>query len=233
MVIDSPLDAKLLSEFVGSGLLVAVGLGAAVAGGDFGTVALAHGLVIGALVTTTGHVSGGHFNPAITITLMALRLKGLVEGLLFIVAQLSGAVVGTAVLAYGTGADIGKLAGAMPTLADGQDSMQAFVLVALASFLLVWTVFGVGLDRDGAWFRVAGLPIGLAVTACILMIGPAGGAALATTRWFGPAVLTMSWDHALVWASAPIVGALVAGFAYVYGIRPRVGGVISRAGIDT
>ncbi|MCW2925005.1 MAG: family channel protein [Thermoleophilia bacterium] len=226
MVIESPISSRLVSEFVGSALLLAVGLGAGASGADFGTVALAHGLAIGALLTASGHVSGGHFNPAITISTVVLRLKSPVEGALFVLAQLAGAFFGTVLIALGTGRPAADFAAAVPTLADGQSASAAFLLTVVASFLLVWVVYGVGLDRDGAWFRVAGLPIGLAVTAGILLLGPAGGGALATTRWFGPALYTTSWNHALVWITGPIVGGILAGAAYLFGIRPRIGGVV-------
>jgi glycerol uptake facilitator-like aquaporin len=229
VVIESPLGAKLLSEAVGSGMLVAVGLGAAVADVGFLGVAVAHGLVIAALLTATGHVSGGHFNPAITISMVVMRLKAPLEGLWFVLAQLLGAAIGAALISIGTGLEPSAFEGTVPTLADGQSTASAFVLTALGSFLLVWTVYGVGLDRDGAWFRVAGLPIGFAVVAGILLIGPAAGGALATTRWFGPALLTQQWDHALVMVAGPIVGALLAAAVYLYGIRPRVALTAHRA----
>lgn len=228
MVIESPLGARLASEFVGSAALVAVGLGTATAGADFGTVALAHGLVIAAMLTATGHVSGGHFNPAITLAMVAFRLKSVAEGAWFVFAQLLGACVGAAIIGIGFDLTGDELAATVPTIADGQDTFRAFLLLAVASFLLVWTVWGVGLDRDGAWFRVAGLPIGFAVTACILLLGPALGGALATTRWFGPALYTGIWDDWLVMLLAPLVGGVVAAAVYTFAVRPRIGGTVQR-----
>ena len=228
MVIESPLAARLASEFVGSAMLVAVGVGTAVAGADFGTVAMAHGLVVAAIVTATGHVSGAHINPVITVSMLLMRLKPPLEALWYVLAQLAGAWFGMTAIALGTGRSSAELVATVPSLAPGQSPAQAFVLVALGSFLLLWVVWAVGLDRDGAWFRVAGLPIGAAVAAGVLMLGPANGAALATTRWFGPALHTGTWDEAWVWALAPFAGGLVAAAAYVLIVRPRIGGTVQR-----
>ena len=229
MVIESPLGARVASEFVGSAMLVAVGVGTAMAGADFGTVAIAHGLVIAAVVTATGHVSGAHVNPVITIAMVLMRLKGPLEGLWYVLAQLAGAWAGMAAVAYGTGRSTRELAATVPAVAPTQDSMQAFVLVALGSFLLLWTVWAVGFDRDGAWFRVAGLPIGAAVAAGVLLLGPANGPALATTRWFGPALYTGTWDASWIWILAPLVGGVLAVLAYTWVVRPRISVVAPRS----
>jgi glycerol uptake facilitator-like aquaporin len=222
MVIESPLQARLASEFVGSAMLVAVGVGTAYAGADFGTVALAHGLVIAALLTATGHVSGGHFHPVITISMVVFRLKGVAEGAWYVLAQMLGAAAGMLLLGLGTGADPSAFVDMVPSVGEGQGALGAFVLVALGSFLLLWTVWGVGFDRDGAWFRVAGLPIGFAVAAGVLLLGPANGPALATTRWFGPALYTGTWTHAWIWLLAPLVGGVLAAACYAWIVRPRI-----------
>jgi glycerol uptake facilitator-like aquaporin len=222
MVIESPLGARVASEFVGSAMLVAVGVGTALAGAGFGTVAIAHGLVVAAIVTATGHVSGAHINPVITLAMVLMRLKRPVEGCWYVIAQLAGAWAGMAAVAHGTGSSPGALATSVPTLGAGQSSMQAFMLVALGSFLLLWTVWAVGFDRDGAWFRVAGLPIGAAVAAGVLLLGPSNGAALATTRWFGPALYTGDWSRTPVWLLAPLVGGMLAVVVYTYVVRPRI-----------
>lgn len=228
MVIESPLGARLAAEFVGSAALVAVGVASAVtSGGDLTAVALAHGLVIAAMVTATGHVSGAHFNPVITLTTVLFRLKSVAQGAWFVVAQLAGAWVGAAVAARGLGLSAADIAASTPALADGQDTVGAFLLVAFASFLFLWVVWGVGLDRDGAWFRVAGLPIGLAVTALVLLLG-GNGPALATTRWLGPALYSGTWEHWAAWLTAPFVGGVLGAAAYVLVVRPRIGGTVQR-----
>jgi MIP family channel proteins len=193
-------------------------------GGDLLATALAHGLAIGIGVTAIGHVSGGHLNPAITIAMVVMRQKGLVEGLAYIAAQLAGAVVGTLLIMWGFDLNGSDLVGSVPALKDGLAVGNGILLEAVATLLHGWVVFAVAVDRDGAWFKVAGLPIGFAVTAGILMIGSGTGAALNPARWFGPALVTTTWDNAAVWIVGPIVGAALAGAAYLYGIKPRLAG---------
>ena len=110
----------------------------------------------------------------------------------------------------------------MPALAGKLEVGSGMFLEAIATLLLGWTIFAVAVDRDGAYFKVAGLPIGFAVTVGILMIGPATGAALNPARWFGPALMTGQWDNAMVWVFGPTAGLIIAGAAYLYGIKPRL-----------
>ncbi|MCW2920966.1 MAG: hypothetical protein JWL76_840 [Thermoleophilia bacterium] len=218
------LAEKLLAEFIATMLFVAVGLGVFVNGGDLLAVALAHGLAIAVGVTAIGHVSGGHLNPAVSVTMVVLRQMSPVEGLAYVVAQLAGGFVGALLIMWGFDGEGKDLAGSVPALADGLGVGNGILLEAVATFLLVWVVFAVAVDRDGAWFKVAGMPIGFAVTSGILMIGTGTGAALNPARWFAPALVSNSWDDAAVYIVGPIVGAVLAGAAYLYGIKPRLAG---------
>lgn len=217
------LGSKLLAEFVGTFFLVAVGVAIILNGGDLLATAFAHGLVIAVMVTSVGHVSGGHFNPAVTATMVALRQMSLKDGGAYLVTQLAAGALGAHVVAWGFDLDPGKIAGT-PAIADSISAGQGFLLEAVATFLLVWVVFAVAVDRDGAFFKVAGMPIGFSIVAGILMIGPATGAALNPARWFGPALITGSWDNAWVYIAGPVVGGLLAGAAYLYGVKPRLAG---------
>lgn len=217
------LGSKLLAEFVGTFFLVAVGVAIIVNGGDLLHVAFAHGLVIAIMVSGVAHVSGAHFNPAVTTTMLALRQIRPIEALAYLVVQLVAAAAGAHVVAWGWGIDAGEIVGT-PALADGIGAGQGFLLEVVATFMLVWVIFAVAVDRDGAFFKVAGMPIGFAVASGILMIGPATGAALNPARWFGPALITGSWSDAWVYLAGPIVGGALAGAAYLYGIKPRLAG---------
>ncbi|MCW2925004.1 MAG: hypothetical protein JWM98_2408 [Thermoleophilia bacterium] len=218
------LGSKLLCEFVGTFFLIAAGLGVyANDGGLLGT-AFAHGLAIAIGVTAVGHVSGGHLNPAITAAMLVLRKISPVEGAAYIVAQLAGAYVAALVIVWGYGADGSDFAGAVPALGPHIGMGNGIVLEAVAAFLLAWTVFAVAVDRDGAYFKVAGLPIGFSIVVGILMIGGATGAAINPARWFGPALMTTTWDDGLVWVVGPVVGAVLGGAAYLYGVKPRLAG---------
>lgn len=217
------LGSKLLAEFVGTFFLIAVGVAIIVNGGDLLAVAFAHGLVIAIMVSGVGHVSGGHFNPAVSAVMLALKQMSLVEAIAYIVVQMAAGVLGAYMVVWGFGVDADKLVGT-PALGEGISAGQGFLLEAVATFMLVWVIFAVAVDRDGSFFKVAGMPIGFAITAGILFIGPATGGALNPARWFGPALVTGSWDDCWVWLAGPTVGAVLAGAAYLYGVKPRLAG---------
>lgn len=216
--------AKLLCEFVGTFFLVAVGVAIVANEGSLLEIAFAHGLVIAVMVSAVGHVSGAHFNPAVTTTMLAMRQIPLVDGAAYMVTQLVAGALGALVVVAGFGIEASSLASTTPQLADPVGPGRGLLLEVVGTFFLVWTVYAVAVDRDGAFFKVAGLPIGLSITAGILMIGPQTGAALNPARWFGPALVSGTWSDAWVWIAGPVVGALLAGAAYMYGVTPRLAG---------
>ena len=222
------LGSKLLAEFVGTFFLIAAGIGIFVstsAHADLLAVAFAHGLAIAIGVTAVGHVSGGHLNPAVTVALATFGKIKPVEALLYIVAQLAGAYLAAVSLWLALGVKASELTGSVPALGSQLGVWNGIFLEAIATFLLVWTVVAVAVDLDGAYNKLAGLPIGLAVTVGILIIGTSTGAALNPARWFGPALLTTTWNDALVWIAGPVLGGIVAAGVHLYGIRPRLAGV--------
>lgn len=225
MITVHTFSAKLLAEFIGTFFLVAAGLGAFISGADLLGVAFAHGLAIAIGVTAVGHVSGAHFNPVVSLAMVVFRQMRPVEGLAYVVTQLAGATAASLLIMWGWSLPADALEGSVPALAGGIGMGNGFLLEAIATFGLVWVIFAVAVDRDGAFGKVAGMPIGFAIVVGILMVGPATGAALNPARWFGPALVSGTWDDALVWIVGPAVGAVLAGGAYLYGIRPRLAGV--------
>ena len=222
MTAQPSLGSKLIAEFVGTFFLIAAGLGVYANGGDLLATAFAHGLAIAIGVTAVGHISGGHLNPAVTSAMIVFRKMSPVEGATYIVAQLAGAYAGALAIMWGFGRDGKDFVASTPALGEGLGVGNGIMLEAVATFLLVWTVFAVAVDRDGAYFKVAGLPIGFAVTVGILMIGAGTGGAMNPARWFGPALMTGTWSDAIVWIAGPILGAVLAGGAYLFGVKPRL-----------
>src|SRR5437868_9303570 len=88
---DNALGRKLVAEFIGTFCLICMGAGSIIVGSGIVGVALAHGLAIALMVTALGHISGGVFNPALTIGLWSTRRLGSLDALAYIVAQLAGA----------------------------------------------------------------------------------------------------------------------------------------------
>ena len=210
---DAP--ARLLAEFLGVFFLCLFGIGAIMNGVDITGVALAHGLAIFVAICAFAHISGAHFNPAVTIALAATKRIAPVDAVAYIVAQLIGAAAAAAVLksAFGT-------LGGVPALADGVTTSSGILIEAVATFILMIVIMGVAVDSRGTFSIVAGLPIGMAIVGDIFFAGPATGAAMNPARWFGPALVTGDMGSALIYLVGPIVGALVAVFVYDLVMKP-------------
>ena len=207
--------ARLLAEFLGVFFLCLFGIGAIMNGADLTGVALAHGLAIFVAICAFAHISGAHFNPAVTLALAATKRIAPTDALAYVIAQLVGAVAAAAILktAFGT-------LGGVPSLGDGVSVSTGILVEAVATFILMVVIMGVAVDSRGTFSIVAGLPIGMAIVGDIFFAGPATGAAMNPARWFGPAVVAGDLGSALVYIVGPIVGAMVAVFVYDIVMKP-------------
>ena len=208
---------KLIAEFVGTFTLIFLGVGAGiVSSGDIVAIALAHGLAIALMVTAVGHISGGHFNPAVTLAMLVTGRIELSEAIRYRFAQLAGAAGAALVLLATLGTsirDAGVNVGT-PGIGAGFDAKNALVAEIVGTFFLVFVIFGVAVDKRGTFKILAGLPIGLMITADILALGGVSGAAVNPARWFGPAVVSGHFDDFWIWIVGPAIGALLAAFVY-------------------
>jgi MIP family channel proteins len=210
----------LVAEAIGTFLFFFIAAGAAlVATGDPAAtlliVALAHGVVLAVLVSSFGAVSGGHFNPAVTLGLWIAGQIDVVKGVAYMVAQLLGGAAAGFALAYFFG-DVGP---AVPALGEGVDVIEGILLEAIMTTVLLFAVFGTAVDARGP--KIGGLAIGLAVAADILFGGPLTGAAMNPARWFGPAVAAGAFDNWFVWWIGPFLGAIVVAVLYRALFAPR------------
>jgi MIP family channel proteins len=191
---------------------------------DFSVIGLVHVFVLFMLIQTLAVVSGAHFNPAVTVAMTALRQIKPPDAAIYIVVQLAGAVAGallTKLLTnhfpnaeaahYGAPAVSGNLDGSIPLgmLAEG-----------IGTFFLVWAIVGVAVNPTGLkdW---AGFAIGATLGLAVMVIAPFTGAGLNPARAFGPDLVAGEWgggadEFLLAYVLAPLIGALLAGFAYFY-----------------
>lgn len=221
------LGQKLLAEFVGTLTLIFIGAGAVVAGhGDLAAIALAHGLAIATMVSALGHVSGGHFNPAVTIGAWVAQKIESRNALAYIAAQLAGAAAGAGLLRAALPEQIWRAANlGTPAVNGALSNGQAVLIEAVLTFFLVWVIFATAVDPEGAFGKIAGLTIGFVFTMDIAMGFGFTGAAINPARWFGPAAVAGSWDNWWVWLVGPIAGGIVAASLYDSMImRPRGAG---------
>jgi aquaporin TIP len=203
---------RAVAEFVGAFTLIFIGGGAGIASGhDIVAVALANGLAIGIMVSNLGHISGGHFNPAITLAFLATRRIVLSLAALYWAAQLLGAIAAAALL-RAIFPHIGDAIPNAPGISDG----KALLVEAILTFFLVWAVWATAVDIRGAFKSIAGLAIGLTITMDVFVGGPLTGAAMNPARAFGPELVGNFWGNAWVYWVGPAIGGLVAGIAYEY-----------------
>ncbi|MFL5951612.1 MAG: MIP family channel protein [Gaiellaceae bacterium] len=223
------------AEFVGTFALIFVGAGSiltltkllepatngsAQASGVYGSltlvsVALAHGLVIAVMASAVGHISGGHFNPAVTLGFVITRRLAPSLALVYWSVQFLGATAAALLLRWFFSASVrGATNLGAPALGSGISVWQGVVIEGILTFFLVWVIFATAADPGGAFKSIAGLAIGLTITFDVLMGGPLTGAAMNPARAFGPELVSRDWSNAWIWYVGPFVGGAVAALAY-------------------
>lgn len=215
-----------VAEFVGIFALVFVGSGAILMASRTNstaglvTVALAHGIILAIMVSATMNVSGGHLNPAVTVGLLVARRITPPLAAVNIVAQLAGAVAAAYALRELMPADVfAAVRGGGQSVASDVTTLQAISLEAIATFFLVFVVFGTAVNPDAP--RLGGMAIGLTIAADIMAIGPLTGASMNPARSFGPAVATGIFEGQIVYWVGPLLGGIVAGLIWQYVLLKR------------
>ena len=199
-----------IAEAIGTFALIFVGIGAIHANPGLLGVALAHGLTIAVFVSATGHISGGHLNPAVTFGALVGGKISLNEAILYWISQLFGATI-AAFVCLGLFSRSVVIDGT-PQLAGGTNAFQGIVIEAIVTFFLVFVVYGTALDQRGP--KIGGLAIGLTITIGILFAGPLTGGAINPARVFGPALAVSFWNAHYVYWLGPMIGGALAGLVY-------------------
>jgi MIP family channel proteins len=213
----------LIAEAAGSFWFFSIGAGSIVANhmtnGAVTVVgiALAHGLALALAVSSFGAISGGHFNPAVTLGLWIADKHPRERVLTYWGAQAVGALAAGLFLrvafdhipASANATHLGT-----PTLAIGLPVLTAILIELVLTIFLLWAVFGTAVAPNAP--RIAGFGIGLAVAADILIGGPLTGASMNPARWLGPAIAAGYLDNGLVYIIGPLIGAALAGLTYKY-----------------
>jgi glycerol uptake facilitator protein len=231
---------KLLAEAIGTAFLVYVGAGSAAATGviaagtkvpfsmaQLGIISFAFMLVIVGAVYAIGHISGGHINPAVTLSLAVTGKFPWREVPGYIGAQVVGAVTGAAAifLTLGRTAAVAAGGGVTSYHAATMGWGRASLIEAIGTFMLVFVIFGV-IDHRAVpgWAPMA---IGSVVFAIIIILGPATGAAINPARYLGAVFMqdafggTVSWAQVPVYVIGEVIGGVLGGLAYVGIARVR------------
>ena len=217
---------KAVAEFIGAYTLIFVGAGAILTAGstssaDLLLIALAHGLAIGIMVSALAHVSGGHFNPAVTLGALVGGQIPVRLAVVYWVSQLLGGLGGALTLLGVFPPDIWQpyhlgtpALGTAASLGWDVGIGTAILVEAVLTFFLAFVVYGTGIDPKGSFNAVGGLAIGLTISIDIMVGGPITGAAMNPARWFGPAVVSGFFDSWYVYWIGPLIGGTVAGLLY-------------------
>jgi MIP family channel proteins len=206
-------------ELMGAFALVLMGAGTIMSIGpqaDAGTldVALATGLTIAVMVIAVGHISGGHFNPAITFGFIVTRRMSALLGVAYIVAQLAGGVLAALLLRWIFPAANRNAANLGAPSVHTIDIGAALVVEALITFFLVWVVFAVTTDLRNAYTVLAGLAIGLVIVFGMLLAYPLTGGSFNPARAFGPELISNTWSDAWIYYVGPLAGGAIAALLY-------------------
>lgn len=210
---NTSLVRRVGAELIGTYALVTAGCGAIMVDTITGAlthvgVALTFGLIIMVMIAATGHLSGAHFNPAVTVAFAITRHFRWRDVPWYILGQLAGAILGamTLRLLFGPVAHLGA------TLPHGS-FWQALGLEILLSGVLMFVIISVATDTRAVG-QLAAIAIGATVALDALWGGPISGASMNPARSFGPALLSGTWSDQWVYWVGPLVGAAVGAALY-------------------
>jgi glycerol uptake facilitator protein len=222
---DEPsIRQKLVAEVIGTAFLVFIGVGSVPATliingnapftmADLGMISFAFAMVVIAAVYTFGHVSGCHINPAVTVGLAAAGKFAWRQVPAYLAAQVTGAILGAVAIIVVLGKKASHLGLGVASYGPTVHWPQAFGAEFIGTFILVFTVFGVIHRKAAAGF--AGVAIGFAVFAIIIVVAPTTDASINPARTIGPMLIQQLWGGTIHWTQLPVYLAaeLLAGVA--------------------
>lgn len=207
------LQQRLAAEFIGTFALTFVGISSICVNAGLIGVALAHGLTIACMASAMGYISGGMFNPAVTIGVLVGGKIKMQDAVAYILVQLLGAFIGAVMVKIVFPPSMYEAVSlGTPMLAPGIDAIGGIVMEIFLTFFLVLVVYGTAIDARAP--KLAALFIGLTVTFDILAGGPVTGASMNPARTFGPALAGGYWAGHYIYWIGPMLGGVLAGFVY-------------------
>lgn len=215
------LKKRLSAEFIGTFILVFAGCGAIIVDALTGAVthvgiALTFGFVVSVLIYTFGHISGAHFNPAVTISFAAFNEFDKKQLIHYIIAQISGAILACSmlfVLFIEESKSAKELSYYGATIPSGS-VFQSFLFEVILTFILMLVIYGSAVHGK-AVKSFAGLAIGLTVGLEAMFAGPICGASMNPARSIAPALISGNLESLWIYIAAPIIGSLIAGVVFI------------------
>ena len=214
MNLDREFLSKLIGEIIGTFTIIFVGCGTVMmaslfpASYNLGIVAITFGLVVAAMIYTLGHVSGAHFNPAVTAAFCSIKRFPLNRMLFYWAAQIIGAVLAIALLSFLV-PETQTFGETVPSVAP----FQALVWEIIITFFLMFVVMGVATDSRAVG-AMAGATIGATIMFTVIVSAPLTGASMNPARSFAPALFKGDLSHMGIYFFGPLIGAIAAAKIY-------------------
>jgi MIP family channel proteins len=215
------LGTLLLVFFICSVVILYVSTGGqAQFGTDFAVVGLVHAFLLFGLIVMFGVVSGGHFNPAVTLAALVIRRIRPLDGVIYMLAQLSGGVLG-ALLAKGLLEDEGRATNYAALKVTGMlaGNFAGSIVEMIGTFVLVLVIL-TAVYSEKSFKEWAPLAIGTTLGFLVMVGGPLTGAGYNPARWFGPALVGNEWGSVWPFLVGPLVGSLAAAAVYRFVLEP-------------
>ncbi|KAL2524287.1 Aquaporin NIP1-2 [Abeliophyllum distichum] len=212
-----PFIQKIIAEILGTYFLIFAGCAAVVVNADNDKVvtlpgiSTVWGLVVMVMVYSVGHISGAHFNPAVTIAFATCKRFPWKQVPAYISAQVIGSTLASGTLKLLFTGKHDHFSGTLPAGSDVQSLVVEFII----TFYLMFVISGVATDNR-AIGELAGLAVGATVLLNVMFAGPISGASMNPARSLGPAIVSSQYKGLWIYTIGPITGA-VAG-AWVYNI---------------
>ncbi|XP_057962240.1 probable aquaporin NIP-type [Malania oleifera] len=208
------LMQKAIAEVIGTYFLIFSGCGSVAVNKIYGSVTfpgvcVTWGLTVMVMVYSVGHISGAHFNPAVTITFAIFRHFPVKEVPVYVVAQMLGSVMASGSLCLIFEIESTDYFGTVPA----GSNLQSLVIEIIISFLLMFVISGVATDNR-AIGELAGIAIGMTILLNCFVAGPVSGASMNPARSIGPALIMHVYTGLWVYIVGPITGTIAGGFAY-------------------
>lgn len=210
-----PFVQKVIAEIFGTYFLIFAGCGSVTVNKSttgtvtFPVICFVWGLAVTVMVYSVGHISGAHFNPAVTVSFATCRRFPWKQVPVYVAAQVLGSTLasGTLHLLFGGGREL--FAGTIPA----GSNLQSLALEFIISFYLMFVISGVATDNR-AIGELAGLAVGATVLLNVGFAGPISGASMNPARSLGPAIIANRYESIWVYMVGPIFGMISGAWAY-------------------
>ncbi|KAJ8769264.1 hypothetical protein K2173_002192 [Erythroxylum novogranatense] len=205
---------KIIAEIIGTYFVIFSGCGSVVVNKLYGSVTfpgicVVWGLIVMVMVYSLGHISGAHFNPAVTVTFALFRRFPYKQVPLYIVAQVFGSTMASGTLCLIFKVPHDAFFGTVPVGPD----VRSFIMELIISFLLMFVISGVATDNR-AIGELAGIAVGMTIMLNVFVAGPVSGASMNPARTLGPAIIMQNFKGIWVYMVGPFIGTIFGGFAY-------------------